>query len=729
MSTLEQQREALNKQQQEAIANLSAALERNAASAVSSVVVTEPAAGVKGVEDVFSFTPEDVKEFAAVTEFDNFIQRRFEPQDNICFTLISPDKNVKNIFTKVSELNSEFVQYLHQQNDTYNIYIGMNAYNPALSGETIGRTEENVVAIRNLYADADQNGADVLQEITTSSDVPKDADILESSPGKYQFMWRVQDMPKEEAKGVLKAIAQKFHTDPAVTDVARILRVPGFKNIKYPAQPVVRVVRESSQRFARTDFKLESVQEDRPRVNASEDGPPIPHGSHDTELFRIGCSLRNAGLNYQEIRDHLINICQRRCENYGSDFIDMCERKAKQASKYLVGQANAWLLDGKPILSTPKATDGTSANWRSQFRNLSEMEQGDIVMIVDGVLQEGTCFLGANPGHGKTLVALAIAKAICTGEPLFGIPDYTVKQPRPVVYLIPESSDRAFRKRGEAFRLPADDRFIARTISSGASLALSDPALIEAVRQLKPVVILDTASRFLKANDENSAAQNRMLVDDITCLRAAGAPLVIVLHHAKKSSNENKETMTLENMLRGTSDFGAMCDQAYGIRMDEHLYSRGAGPMEIELVNLKDRERSGGLSSLRLAASYKKHGAVFPVSYIDETGNFREADFKETRKRDEDTLGRMVTESPLITIQELHEDTGIRLHAIRGILKNLGWHSAKGGPDGHSPWHKDGSDGRCPYEKYKGSKSAKATQTITLDSPERAGELGPIPTD
>src|SRR5260370_583791 len=106
-----------------------------------------------------------------------------------------------------------------------------------------------------------------------------------------------------------------------------------------------------------------------------------------------------------------------------------------------------------------------------------------------------------------------------------------------------------------------DDRFIARTISSGGPLALSDPALIEAVRQTKPVVILDTTSRFLQANDENSAAQNRLLVNDIVALRAAGAVSVIILHHAKKAAGAKREAMTLQNMLRGTTDFGAMCDQ------------------------------------------------------------------------------------------------------------------------------------------------------------------------
>jgi hypothetical protein len=450
------------------------------------------------------------------------------------------------------------------------------------------------------------------------------------------------------------------------------------------------------------------VKRDKERVNASVDGPTIPYGSHDTELFRSACLLRNAGMSYEEIRDALIGICEHRCLGRGFDYEDMCDKKAKQACKYPVGHASPIAILGGGT-ADPSAT-GDVSNWRSAFRNLSEMEEGEIVMVIDGVLQEGTCFIGANPGHGKTLVALAFAKAICLGEPLFGIPEYTVNRPRNVIYLIPECGDRPFRKRGEAFRLPSDDRFIARTISSGGSLALSDPALMEAVRQLKPVVILDTAVRFLRSNDENSSAQNRMLVDDVIALRAAGAVAVIILHHAKKSTTENHERMTLENMLRGTSDFGAMCDQAYGIRMDEHLHNRGAGPMEIELVNLKDRERLGGLTSLTLAVSYKKPGAICTTSVINETGNLRLVDFKATKERDRETLIQLVEANPMMSIAELSEATNLKPFTVRETLKKLGWHVVKGGSDGHSPWHQD--EGKpCPFAVKKARKG------VDLDAP------------
>jgi hypothetical protein len=76
------------------------------------------------------------------------------------------------------------------------------------------------------------------------------------------------------------------------------------------------------------------------RVNASPDGPPIPRGSHDNELFRIASMLRNAGMDYQQILDNLVQVCEKRCVDHGSDHVDMCEKKARQAVKYPVGTAS-----------------------------------------------------------------------------------------------------------------------------------------------------------------------------------------------------------------------------------------------------------------------------------------------------------------------------------------------------------------------------------------------------
>lgn len=335
--------------------------------------------------------------------------------------------------------------------------------------------------------------------------------------------------------------------------------------------------------------------------------------------------------------------------------------------------------------------------WRDSFRTIGEMDQGDPEMIIEGVLQaESTCFFGALPGHGKTLVALAFAKAICTGTPLFNMEDYKVPVKHPVLYLIPESSDRAFRRRCEAFRIPDNEYFMARTISSGIPLKLQSPELVEAVRKMRPVIILDTMRRFTDSTDENQAAQNKQLFNDVLSLRAYGAIAVIIIHHATKGSKT--EAMTLENMLSGTGDIGATPDHAYGIRMDEHLYSGGQGPMEIEIKSLKDRENYHGLTRLNLAASKKVDGRAMPVSVINETGNFAVVDLKQNIARERSVVAQLVIDKPQISLNELSDMTGFTKYKVNRLLAEQGYHTKKGGPTGRSDWHKD-VDGVCPYAK------------------------------
>ena len=683
-----------------------------------------------------------------------FINKHFEPSDVICVVLIDPKTGyTKNLFTKPSHIDNEFIESLHKANQTQNIYLGMNAYNPSLLGEQKiaevnkhGRTEDNVVAVRNLYADADHDGAAVLEKIKANTIVPTNiSTVLESSPGKFNIIWRVGDVAKDEAKPILKAVAQTFNTDPSVAELARILRIPGFANVKYDSRPIVKIATESDGKYSRSDFKLAQIapagEPDTPAPGGEQqsDAPPciraipswLKSGDFDSLLAALPTVYQGLNNNNPEGiagRDVFVYKVCCKLQGMGWTDSDIYEAAARVASEktspvFLEHRARAKSALSKPKGPGPVPYGGKTAeerqqeyaqqanaaanasnevaqvNWRSQFRTIGEMQQGEPKMIIEGVLQEeGICGIGALPGSGKTLVALGFAKAICLGEPLFDIPEYFVKKPRNVIYLIPESSDRPFRMRCESFRLPNDERFMTRTISMGVPLKLQDPALIQAVRELHPVIILDTMRRFTYTTDENAAAQNKMFFDHALNLRAEGALSVMVNHHATKASG--KEEMTLENMFAGTGDIGAMFDEAYGIRADRHLYQRGAGPLQIEIVNLKDREMHGGLTRLRLAASYKKPGKIFPVSYINEMGNFHVMTSAQEIGQTEDMLVSLVSDNPDLSRAELSEQTRLGKERITRLLGNKGWHSVQGGKSGHSPWHRDNGQ-PCPYAKPK----------------------------
>jgi RepB DNA-primase from phage plasmid/AAA domain len=641
-------------------------------------------------------------------EFKKYIDAMFEPTDTVCFAFINhKSKQVHHEFLLASDAVTEknFAE-LQNTNKEFSIYAAMNTFRPELIGKEVGRTKENIAEIKRLWIDADENGELVRDVVLNAGLVPPPDITVETSPGKYQFIWNVKGLTSETAKPLLQALAQEFGTDPAVADLVRVLRVPGFVNRKYDGAPLSKIVGDvDGAIYEPCDFKVSY----KPKPAEKSDAPAelIPHGAIHPWLLKQAGRLRQMGLDADAIEPALLQMTHKFCAPPIDD--NRVRAMAVSICSFPAGSPQPDIQFDEPASGTaPAATAAVDpSQWRAMFRSVDEMEDGPIVMVIDGVLQEGTCFIGANPGDGKTLVGLAFAKAIASGTPLFGLPQFPVKEARTVIYLIPESRDRAFRKRCEAFRMPKDKmKFMCRTISAGVSLELGDPFLLQAVRETKPVVFLDTASRFMKGNDENAAAQNRALVNDVVSLLAAGAVTVVLIHHATKAAKQNREAMTLENMLRGSSDLGAMCDQAYGIRKDMNLYQNGSGPMEIDLVNLKDRETTGSLTQLRLAASTQASGD-FPVSCIDTYGDFKVVNSVDQQRRTIDGLASMVKADPNIPAKELAERVGLTEYAVKHSLTALGWHRVQGGPGGASPWHQD--DGpTCPYAKTQPIKKSSS---------------------
>jgi len=148
-----------------------------------------------------------------------------------------------------------------------------------------------------------------------------------------------------------------------------------------------------------------------------------------------------------------------------------------------------------------------SKDWRKRFPTLSELEEGDVKMLIESVLPEGPAFLGSLSGVGKTWVALSMVKALRTGKPFLDL--FKVPEKVPVAYLVPEMSGRSIRKRAEKMGIPDDDGFHCWTLHQGV-LKLDDSYLKAMVEELRPVVFLDTAVRFSSGADENSSASNNI---------------------------------------------------------------------------------------------------------------------------------------------------------------------------------------------------------------------------
>jgi putative DNA primase/helicase len=252
----------------------------------------------------------------------DFIKLLFEPGDLLClaFQNAKTQKWAQLFVTYEKSLLPETMGIIAQANDAGdNVYIAMNAY------KTSSRKEVDIAAVRNVWAELDENGRANLDKIFASECVPDPTVVNESSPNKFHAIWKVKDMSVEEAKTLLKSICVEFNGDKNATDAARVLRLPGFMNCKYADRPEVEVVHlsENTSAYTASEFALvpkkatvtpidavstTSRTEEQNAIliaNIFAQGQTIQMGNRNSGLTSVAGALHNIGLSFSELEEQL----------------------------------------------------------------------------------------------------------------------------------------------------------------------------------------------------------------------------------------------------------------------------------------------------------------------------------------------------------------------------------------------------------------------------------------
>ena len=276
--------------------------------------------------------------------------------------------------------------------------------------------------------------------------------------------------------------------------------------------------------------------------------------------------------NYpQYIRAWRDAIGERQCERYLERFSELNDTDEKRDAL----QRALAALNG----------NGQMQDWRNLFHSYDDVINAPPARFaIDGFLQEeGITLIGGLAGHGKTLCMLAMVRALLEGGKLFHHFEVTVKAER-VIYLIPEAGLSPFSARLKTFHLREHvqaGRLFCRTLSAQGQLSLTDPRLLEAVKGAN--VFLDTAIRFMDGAED--AESSKIFADTLFGLQRAGARTICGAHHSPKSFGKDN-FMTLENVLRGSGDIGAMLATCWGLSQVD------AGSNQIFVQNVKARDFS-----------------------------------------------------------------------------------------------------------------------------------------
>lgn len=170
----------------------------------------------------------------------NHLRGCFRPSDRLALLLIN--KKTRSVIQHLASVETiaaaDFLRRLVEKNEIgFDVYLSGNALKP----DAKGRTKPEILAIRNIYLDFDRNGTESVQQLLKRPEIPVPRVLVNTSPGKCQVYWQVEEFGKEQAENLQRILARQTGADPAATDCARVLRLPGFYNHKYADPYLVRL--------------------------------------------------------------------------------------------------------------------------------------------------------------------------------------------------------------------------------------------------------------------------------------------------------------------------------------------------------------------------------------------------------------------------------------------------------------------------------------------------------
>lgn len=445
-----------------------------------------------------------------------------------------------------------------------------------------GRAKENITRVRALFADFD--APDMAAPERLRADTLPPAIIVESSPSKWHAYWPVDGLKLAEFKPLQKQIAEHWGSDRAVSDLPRVMRLPGFMHCKGEPQ-LVKVSKITGQRYSAPQL---ATRYPAPAAPAPREAPAAPQAG---EASRYGASALESACKAmagaeEGTRNHTLNreafsigqlvaggevpealaLCNLMeaasdsglpeheiCRTLEKSFADGLThpRTAPEQPQLDVGAAfRAVGVAGAAIAPAPALSGLVSVSLADVMTATLEPVRFAVKPWMPLRL---VTLLGGHGGIGKSTLALAIGAHVACGRPFAG---YEVAR-LPVVFVSLEDEPSIVRLRLrriiEAYGLPAAEvlegqrlRLLDGTqtfaaLMTGAERPGSKPVLTATYRQLAEqvqgagLILIDNASDAFDAN-ENSRSDVRAFVGALVDIARANSASVVLLAHIDKAA-------------------------------------------------------------------------------------------------------------------------------------------------------------------------------------------------
>ena len=168
----------------------------------------------------------------------DYLNVLYRPEDRLAIVAVGrhgPDPKVEQrVVTARAATRPGYQRFLRHLNATgHDIFVSMNPIRP----NTRSREKADVLEVRRLQLDLDKEGPDSLRKVladVNSGQLPSPAAVIRSSRQNYQVVWHATPSAwtPDAAEDAMRRLAGRYGGDSSVADVARVMRLPGFRNKK-----------------------------------------------------------------------------------------------------------------------------------------------------------------------------------------------------------------------------------------------------------------------------------------------------------------------------------------------------------------------------------------------------------------------------------------------------------------------------------------------------------------
>lgn len=462
-----------------------------------------------------------------------------------------------------------------------------------------GHKGAEIQRVRAVFADLD--GAP-LEPVTAFHLQPHI--VVESSPGKWHAYWLCDGVPLAQFEGVQLAIAARFNSDPSVSDLPRVMRLPGYCHLK--SEPYLsRVVEWNAHpRFTAAQIfeafpPIARARTVAPGTGDAEGVVVEDAGTRHADLIALAVRLARSGVSQAtalatvEAEDERGRWSRDMPESERAAAVSSAYAKiasgeiSREVDPWAVGFGRAPLPPG--VVAAPLPTSPRFA--LTSARELLKTPEPLQWLVRDLLLPATSSMLVGDPAAGKSLLVIDWAACIALGHDWIGRP----VAPGFVVYLAGEGH-HGIARRLKAWALAhLTDLDAAPLVVSDRGASLNDPAslsqVVEAIDAaaatygMPVLVVVDTLHRNL-AGDENSAADTAAYFHAVDVLRTRYGAHVLTVHH---SGHASKDRGRGSSSLRAAVDTELLLGVAGDIRtltVSKQKDGPTADPMHFQLQEI-----------------------------------------------------------------------------------------------------------------------------------------------